>query len=103
MKGEARPDLPLPPRSPGVSVSSIRSKPGEPNLLAHLKAWRLEESQRRGIPAYVVFHDKTLAAIAAAQPLDQRALLRIKGMGPAKFEKYGKTVLEIVRAHLKQS
>jgi ATP-dependent DNA helicase RecQ len=103
MKGEARPDLPLPPRSQGVSVGSIKSKAGEPNLLAHLKAWRLEESQRRGIPAYVVFHDKTLAAIAAAQPLDQRALLRIKGMGPAKLEKYGKTVLEIVRAHLKQS
>ena len=72
-------------------------------MLAHLKAWRLEESQRRGIPAYVVFHDSTPAAIAAAQPLDQKALLGIKGLGPAKLEWYGKTVFEIVRAHLKQS
>ena len=101
MKGEARPDLPLPPRH--RRVISFESAPGEPKLLAHLRAWRMDESQRRGIPAYVVFHDKTLAAISAARPLDTDALLRIKGMGPAKLERYGKAVLDIVRAHTKSS
>ena len=103
MKGEARPELPLPPPPRSHSVRSFQSKPADEDLQAHLKAWRLEESQKQGVPAYVIFPDKTIAAIATSLPSDPNALLSIKGVGPAKLEKYGKTVLDIVRAHVKQS
>jgi ATP-dependent DNA helicase RecQ len=101
MKGEARPDLPLPPRR--RAVSSKQSKAHGSNLALHLRSWRSEESQRQCVPAYVVFPDKTLTAIARAQPTDEKELLRIKGVGPAKLERYGKAVLEIVRAHVMKS
>jgi ATP-dependent DNA helicase RecQ len=103
MKGEARPELPLPPPPRRHSVRSFPSRPADEDLQAHLKAWRLEESQKQGVPAYVIFPDKTIAAIATSLPSDPNALLRIKGVGPAKLEKYGSTVLDIVRAHVKQS
>ncbi len=51
---------------------------------------------RDGKPAYTVFDDKTLAAIAAALPGDLDALARVKGVGPAKLEQYGDDVLSLV-------
>jgi ATP-dependent DNA helicase RecQ len=120
MKGEARPDLPLPVRrrraiEPRSEKKESRKKRrleegGRPasleadaKLLSRLRSWRTRESKRRGVPAYVVFHDKTLIALAAAQPLDNDSLLRIKGMGPAKLEQYGAAVLEIIQTHTASS
>jgi len=48
------------------------------------------------VPAYVVAHDSTLAAIAEARPMSLSALRRVKGMGPAKLEKYGDGILEVL-------
>ena len=50
------------------------------------------------VPAYVVAHDSTLAAIAEARPASLAALRRVKGMGPAKLERYGAEILEVVIA-----
>ena len=47
-------------------------------------------------PAYTVFDDKTLAAIATALPGDLDQLARVKGVGPAKLEQYGDDVLTLV-------
>ena len=49
------------------------------------------------MPAYVIAHDATLAAIAEARRASLAALRRVKGMGPAKLEKYGDEILELVR------
>ena len=49
------------------------------DLLARLKAWRSEQARSQSVPPYVVFHDSTLSAIAAAQPRDLDALSTIAG------------------------
>ena len=62
-------------------------------LLVLLKRWRLERSKEEGKPAYVVFHDATLAEIAARRPGTLVELAGISGVGPAKLERYGEQVL----------
>ncbi|MGH2718848.1 MAG: HRDC domain-containing protein, partial [Actinomycetota bacterium] len=65
-------------------------------LMAALRQWRREEAGRRELPAYIIFHDKTLAAIAEARPQNKVALGRIAGIGPAKIAAYGDAVLAVV-------
>jgi ATP-dependent DNA helicase RecQ len=67
-------------------------------LFECLRAWRTRTAKARGVPAYVVFADATLAAIAAARPASEGALLEVKGVGPRKLGDYGGEVLAIVRA-----
>jgi ATP-dependent DNA helicase RecQ len=65
-------------------------------LLARLKAWRLEQARSQAVPPYVVFHDATLSAIAAAQPRDLGGLSTIPGIGARKLERYGPSLLELL-------
>ncbi|REE03505.1 ATP-dependent DNA helicase UvrD2 [Citricoccus nitrophenolicus] len=65
-------------------------------LFENLKAWRLSTSQAASMPAFVVFTDATLVAIAEAAPKTPAELLRIAGVGKSKLEKYGEDVLELV-------
>jgi superfamily II DNA helicase RecQ len=51
------------------------------------------------VPAFVVFHDTTLAAVAEARPRDVPALLALPGMGPVKAERYGDALLAVVAAN----
>jgi superfamily II DNA helicase RecQ len=48
------------------------------------------------VPAYVVFHDRTLAEIAERDVRDRADLAAIPGVGPAKLERYADEILEIV-------
>ena len=66
------------------------------DMLARLKAWRSEQARTQSVPAYVIFHDRTLAAIAAAQPQDLDALSEIDGIGAKKLERYGQPLLELL-------
>jgi DNA helicase-2/ATP-dependent DNA helicase PcrA len=68
-------------------------------LLVALKEWRREEAKERGLPAYVIFHDRTLADIAGRRPSTIPELLSVSGVGPAKVANYGEAVLAIVKAH----
>ncbi|SPM28455.1 Superfamily I DNA or RNA helicase [Mycobacterium terramassiliense] len=67
-------------------------------LLLRLKAWRLDVAKEQKVPAYVVFSDNTLIAIAELLPGDESALIAIPGIGARKLEQYGPDVLELVRA-----
>jgi DNA helicase-2/ATP-dependent DNA helicase PcrA len=71
---------------------------GESPLLAALRAWRSERARADAVPAYVVAHDSTLIAIAEARPASLAGLRRIKGMGPAKLERYGAEIIGVVAA-----
>jgi ATP-dependent DNA helicase RecQ len=62
-----------------------------------LREWRREEARRRAVPAYVVMHDKTLEAIAAALPQSADELGDIPGIGPAKLAAYGDALLQVLR------
>ena len=55
-----------------------------------------DEARRRNVPAYVVFHDRTLAALAAARPRSAAQLLDVKGVGSAKLEAYGDALLALL-------
>jgi len=67
-------------------------------LLARLKAWRSEQARSQSVPPYVVFHDSTLTAIAAARPRNLDALSTIPGIGAKKLERYGPALLELLAA-----
>jgi ATP-dependent DNA helicase UvrD/PcrA len=66
-------------------------------LLLRLKAWRLDVAKEQKVPAYVVFSDNTLIAIAELLPDDDAALIAIPGIGARKLEQYGPDVLDLVR------
>ena len=62
----------------------------------NLKAWRAEVAREHNLPAYVIFHDATLAAIAERNPASLDDLQGISGMGAKKLEAYGAEVLRVV-------
>ncbi|MFN9475153.1 DNA helicase RecQ [Acidovorax sp.] len=61
----------------------------------NLKAWRAEVAKEHNLPAYVIFHDATLAAIAERNPATTEDLQGISGMGAKKLEAYGAEVLRV--------
>jgi ATP-dependent DNA helicase RecQ len=70
----------------------------DPALFQALRAWRLEVARAQGVPPYVVFHDSTLAEIAARRPESLEVLAGISGIGERKLVRYGSAVLEVVRS-----
>jgi DNA helicase-2/ATP-dependent DNA helicase PcrA len=60
-----------------------------------LRAWRLRRAQADELPAYVIFHNTTLAEIAARRPASLAELALVPGVGPAKLERYGAEVLAV--------
>jgi ATP-dependent DNA helicase RecQ len=62
-------------------------------LFQRLREWRLRTARAQGVPPYVIFHDATLLAIAAARPRSRRDLEGLPGLGAAKLERYGDALL----------
>jgi ATP-dependent DNA helicase RecQ len=87
-------------RSSGSSGSRSKASPAvdlSPEAAAvfeRLRAWRAGVAKEQGLPAYVIFHDKTLRQIATQLPSSLNALGTVDGVGQAKLEKYGEQVLE---------
>jgi DNA helicase-2/ATP-dependent DNA helicase PcrA len=69
---------------------------GDAELFGRLRAWRKRQAEALSVPAYVVFSDATLVGIADAHPGDRGALARVNGVGPAKLDRFGPAVLEVV-------
>ena len=63
-------------------------------LFARLRQWRADTARAQGVPAYVIFHDRTLKELASARPHSQEALARIPGLGVAKLDRYGQALLD---------
>ncbi|HEY0821745.1 MAG TPA: DNA helicase RecQ [Rhizobacter sp.] len=63
---------------------------------AALKAWRAEVAKEHGLPAYVIFHDATLAEMARSQPASLDDLSQISGVGAKKLEAYGREILRVL-------
>jgi ATP-dependent DNA helicase RecQ len=70
----------------------------EAALFDALKAWRKTTSAAQGVPAYVVFHDRTLAEIARLRPGSIGALQQVTGVGESKLARYGEELLAVVAA-----
>ncbi|MBW3555633.1 MAG: UvrD-helicase domain-containing protein [Actinobacteria bacterium] len=71
----------------------------DPEVFAALKAWRAGAAKAANVPAYVIFHDTTLAAVAELRPRTRDALLGVPGLGPVKAERYGAALLALVSEH----
>ena len=68
-------------------------------VLERLKKWRRRKATAMGgVPAYIIYPDKTLKELALALPRTRADLLLIRGIGPAKALQFGKETLEIIRA-----
>ncbi|GAA3671062.1 ATP-dependent DNA helicase UvrD2 [Arthrobacter ginkgonis] len=65
-------------------------------VFEELRAWRLKVSQDAAVPAFVVFTDATLMAMAEAKPADVSGLAKVPGVGRSKLERYGQDVLDIL-------
>ena len=68
----------------------------DPELLASLRKWRAATARATGVPAYVIFHDSTLAALATDRPRTPEQLLGIPGLGPVKVSRYGTDLLALL-------
>jgi DNA helicase-2/ATP-dependent DNA helicase PcrA len=80
----------------GTAARAIVGSDADPVLLDALKAWRKGAAKAAGVPAYVIFHDTTLAAVAEARPASREALLALPGLGPVKAARYGDDLLRVV-------
>ena len=77
----------------GMAEATLNA--GALERLARLKAWRADVAKAHNLPAFVIFHDATLRAIAEQAPQTLHDLAGISGMGVKKLEKYGADVLQV--------
>ena len=82
----------------GGSAEGASAATAPPTLVEELRRFRLAEAKRHRVPAFRVFTDETLLAVAARKPRTEADLLTIPGIGPARAAKYGPALLRIVAA-----
>ena len=109
------PDGPHRSRAQGRQVPHLQAAPGagaerkrgrcddcpatyDEELYEKLRAWRTEQASEAKVPAYVVFTDATLQAIAETKPADPTPSPPCRASGPAKLERYAEQVLALVNA-----
>jgi ATP-dependent DNA helicase RecQ len=85
--------------SPGAVPAAAASLTGDAQQrFAALKEWRTRVAREHNLPAYVIFHDATLAAIAALDPRSLPELEGVSGIGAKKLETYGPAVIDVLQA-----
>ncbi|MEM9939490.1 MAG: DNA helicase RecQ [Pseudomonadota bacterium] len=84
-------------RSNVASVAFAELSERDRLLFDVLRSWRVELAKSKGVPPYVIFHDKTLAEIASERPSDLSQLRQITGVGEKKVERYGEDIARIVK------
>jgi ATP-dependent DNA helicase RecQ len=108
MKGDEPVRVLIPPVDagrPGAATHERRRSDKElphdvdASLFERLRATRLDIARAKGVPAYVICHDRTLIQMAVCRPTSMEALAEIYGMGPARIESYGESFLDALNAH----
>ena len=84
-------------KAKAVTESESTSPIPYPKLVDALKAWRLLEAKKKGIPAFRILTDRVLFSICSSPPNDENHLIKIKGMGPKLVSQYGHGILQIIR------
>jgi superfamily II DNA helicase RecQ len=91
------------PRTPAAVLTPAPPRPADRPKLepdskveAALRQWRLGEAKRRGVPAFRIFSDQVLKAVAARRPATAAELLAIPGLGIATVEKYGAQIYRLL-------
>jgi ATP-dependent DNA helicase RecQ len=96
-----------PKRAPKAPKSSKQATPVElpaeaAPIFEQLRAWRAGVAKEQGVPAYVIFHDATLRAIATELPATLSALSSLNGVGDTKLARYGQQILDTLQARGEQ-
>lgn len=65
-------------------------------IYKYLKAWRNDKATQMNIPAFMICHNSELLSIAKARPKSEEDLIKIKGFGPYKTNKYGEDIISIL-------
>ena len=81
-----------------IVMRPMKQEESDDDLFEQLRQLRKEMSQKEGVPPFVIFHDSTLKEMSRVCPVDRETMLTIKGVGSAKYEKYGERFLEHIRA-----
>lgn len=82
-----------------LEVAADDASPDD-GLFETLRAWRSRVATTNGVPAYLVFHDRHLQVLAGRKPTTLTALASCPGVGPAKLERYGDDLLDLIADHL---
>ncbi len=102
LKGEVALQLREDPRTNASTKKPRSSKTplaaGDRPLFEALRERRRELAEQQNLPAYVIFHDATLAQMAQLRPQTSAELLDISGVGQAKLDRYGEQFLAVIRA-----
>ncbi len=77
-------------------LGGMRAASDNPALYESLRQLRNETARRMGVPAYVVFTDKTLQEMSMYLPVTREEMLSINGVAQAKYEKYGRDFIELI-------
>jgi ATP-dependent DNA helicase RecQ len=88
--------LKKPSRERAPSVVALSASPVDQQLFERLRQLRTELAEEEDVAPFVIFHDKTLKAIASHKPATPAALLEVPGIGEQKAERYGRRVLAVV-------
>ncbi|MFS0853099.1 DNA helicase RecQ [Microbacterium sp. 179-I 3D4 NHS] len=107
--GVLRGEIPVPLRNDTIgrptasrarrSTTADAVDAGDRPLFEALRAWRAEQAREQGVPAYIVFGDATLRALAASRPASPADLEGITGIGAKKRDAYGDSVLAVIAAN----
>jgi len=79
-----------------AALAAADLSPEQETVFERLRAWRGATAKEQGVPAYVVFHDATLRAIAITAPSTLSALAGVNGVGESKLAKYGESILDLL-------
>lgn len=69
-------------------------------LYEKLREWRNDVAKKQGIPAYTVLNNKSLEELAGTKPTKLEQLWKITGIGQAKFDRYGHTIINLIRDYI---
>jgi DNA topoisomerase-3 len=78
-------------------TAKVRGSESDIRLEAALRGWRLVEARRRGVPAFRIFSDRTLRALATSHPVTTQELLAVPGIGSSIVAKYGTKICRVLR------
>jgi len=81
---------------PRPKKKSAAPEAEDAELFGRLRVWRKRQADAQSVPAFVVFSDATLVAIADARPDSRTSLARVSGVGPAKLDRYAEPVLAVL-------
>ncbi|CAK6687834.1 DNA helicase RecQ [Synechococcus sp. CBW1107] len=99
LRGDLKLELPAaPPRQERrrAAAAAAAEPEADASLMTALKDWRRAQAREQGVPPYVVFHDRTLAELAARRPARLADLEQVSGIGAAKLDRYGEAVLAVI-------